>query len=55
MGTARSRDWISYNVSVGAYQGHIFVPVELAQQALAALVELTQQAARERVCTRCCS
>lgn len=40
MGTARSRDWISYNVSVGAYHDYIFVPVELAQQALAALRDL---------------
>lgn len=53
MGATRCRDWISCNVSVGAYHDHIFVPVELAQQALAALVELQQQAARKRVCARC--
>ena len=30
-------------MSVGAYHDHIFVPVELAQQALAALVEFSSK------------
>lgn len=43
MGATCGRAWISCNVSVGAYQDHIFAPVELAQQALAALVEFSSK------------
>jgi len=37
---------ISCNVVAGAYHDHIFVPVELAQQALAALESLQQESAQ---------